>query len=131
MIPAPTVAGLHVCHGVDIDLSRHEFTLTRSFHELSSPIHPNYGNGFWTIAELYGPIGKGTLTLTLMTLDQQRMVYGFKHSIEFKNRFSPVYFRLNIRNCRFPKVGEFEIMLWVDLDIVAQRRFVVVEGIQE
>lgn len=129
MIPAPTVAGLHLCHDVQIDMDRHEITLTRAFHSLSTPIHPNYASPFWAFVELYGPIGKGILTLTLMTLDEQKMFYVFKHPIEFRDRFSPVYFRLNLRECRFPRAGDYEIMLWLDGDIVAQRRFIV-EGVQ-
>lgn len=129
MIPAPTVAGLHACHGANIDMHRFEFTLTRAFHELSSPIHPNDATSFWAFAELYGPIGKGVLTLALLPLDQQEVVYGFKHPIEFKDRFSPIYFRLHLQGFRFPQAGEYEIMLWVDGDIIGQRRFVVREGV--
>jgi hypothetical protein len=129
MLPTPIVAGLHVCHGVDIDMQRHEITLTRAFHRLSSPIHPDRASVFWTFAELYGPIGRGTLTLMLMTLDEQHVIYSFKHPIEFGDRFSPIYFRLDVRDFRFPRTGEYEIMLCVDHDIVAQRRFVVVEGV--
>jgi len=129
MIPAPIVAGLHVCHGVDIDMQRHEITLTRAFHELTSPIHPKYAKPFRVFAEIYGPIGRGVLTVMLMPLNQERVVYAFKHTIEFKDRFSPIYFRLDLRDFRFPRIGEYEIMLWVDWDIVAQRRFVVREGV--
>jgi hypothetical protein len=96
MIPTPTVAGLHLCHDVTIDMDRHEITLTRAFHSLSTPIHPNLARHFWAFAELFGPIGKGNLTLTLMTLDEQRVFYAFRHPIEFSNRFSPIHFRLNL-----------------------------------
>jgi hypothetical protein len=129
MIPIPTVAGLHISHGIIIDMQRYEVTLTRAFHELSSRIHPNDATSFWAFAELYGPIGKGVVTLALLPLDQHGVVYGFKHPIEFKDRFSPIYFRLHLKGFRFPRTGEYEIMLWVDGDIVAQRRFVVREGV--
>lgn len=123
MIPAPTVAGLHVCHDVQIDMDRHEITLTRIFRNLVSPT--NETSQFWAFAIISGPLGRGNLRLRIMDLDQETLVYEFQHPIDFRDRLSPVYLKLNLQHCRFTKEGGYEIMLRVDDDIIAQRVFVV------
>jgi len=72
-------------------------------------------------------VAKGNLTLQVLALDKQEMVYAFKHSVEFKDRFEPVFLKLNMGQCRFPRPGEYEMIVWVDLDIVALRRFEILE----
>ena len=129
MVPQPVVNGLHVCQAVLIDVASREVTLTRSFRNLTTPVYPRVTSPFWAYAELYGPVAKGNLSLQVLAIDKQEMVYAFKHPVEFKDRFEPVYLRLNMRECRFPRAGGYEMILWVDLDIVAQRRFVISEGV--
>jgi hypothetical protein len=129
MIPAPTIAGLHVCHDVTINLDRREITLTRGFRNLVTPVHPALTKPFWAFAEIYGPLGEGSLQLIISTLDVPEVVYDFRHKIEFKDRLSPVYLNLHMGHCRFPRAGKYEMMVIVDGDIIAQRVFVViVEG---
>ena len=128
MIPAPTVAGLHHCHDVTIDIASREVTLTRSFHEIAIPLNSMVAHPFWTYAEVYGPIATGNLTLMALSLDDHEVVFAFRHPIEFNDRFIPVCLKFDMCDCRFPKAGEYEMMLWVDGDIFAQRRFVVTEG---
>jgi hypothetical protein len=127
MIPAPTVAGLQLCHDVAIDMDRHEITLTRIFRNFDTPIHPDLSTHFWAFATIYGPLGQGKLTVVVEALDNQEVVFFLQTPIEFTDRFSPVYLKLNMRYCRFPRVGDYEMIVWADLDIVAQQRFVVFE----
>jgi hypothetical protein len=74
-------------------------------------------------------LGRGNLQVIVSTLDEPEVVYDFRHAIEFKDRLSPVYLKLNMTYCRFPRAGPYEMMLIVDGDIIAQRLFhVVAEG---
>jgi hypothetical protein len=130
MIPLPTVVGLHVCHDVSIDLS-HEVTMTRVFRDFTTPLHPKTTHPFRAFAAIYGPLGRGSLQVTISTLDRPEVVYDFRHTIEFKDRLSPVYLNLNMSYCRFPRAGGYEMMLIVDNDVIAQRVFfVIAEGIE-
>ena len=123
MIPSPIVTGLHVCHNVIIDEVTKEVTLARIFYDLSSPIYPSVTQPFWAFASMHGPIGKGQLQVRVLTLDEHDVIYAMKHPIEFKDRFSAVYLRLKFQRFRFPKAGRYEIMMWVDDEIIAQRTF--------
>jgi len=125
MIPAPTVAGLHVCHDVQIDMDRHEITLTRIFRNLVSRTDGTQTSPFWAFAIIAGPLGRGNLRLRIMDLDLETLVYEFQHPIDFRDRLSPVYLKLNLQHCRSTREGGYEIMLRVDDDIIAQRVFVV------
>jgi len=128
MIPSPIVTGLHVCHDVNIDEVTKEVTLTRIFYDLPSPIYPDLTRPFWAFASMHGPIGSGTLSFFVMTLDEQTIVYSLEHPIEFKDRFSAAYFRLKLHRFRFPKAGRYEIMMMVDDEIIAQRTFHVTDS---
>ena len=131
MIPTPTVAGLHVCHDAQIDMDRHEITLRKSFRNLETPLHPSYAAPFWAFAEIYGPLGRCNLQVTISTLDVPQVVYEFRHRIEFNDRLSPVYLNLNMGHCRFPRLEKYEMMVIVDGDIIAQRVFVVLAAEDE
>jgi hypothetical protein len=106
-------------------MDRHEITLTRIFRNLVTPIHPNRANPFWAFATIFGVLGRGKLQVIVSALDQPEVVYDFRHPIEFKERLSPIYLKLDLAYCRFPREGPYEIMLIVDGDIIAQRVFFV------
>ncbi len=128
MIPAPTVAGLHLCRDVQIAMDRHEITLTRIFRHLNTPLYPATASPFWAFATIYGPVGQGRLRVVIEALDNDELIFHLQTPIAFTGRLSPVYLNLNMAHCRFPRAAEYEIMVWVDTDIVAQQRFLVFEG---
>ena len=102
--------------------------MARIFHEIATPIYPSNSKPFWAFAELYGPMGRGKLEVVIYALDDQQVLYYLQDKIDFAGRLSPVYLKLNMGYCRFPRTGEYEMMVWIDGDIVAQRKFVVSEG---
>ena len=91
MIPATTVASLHVCHDVTIDLASREVTLARIFYEIATPIYPSNSKPFWAFVERYGPIGRGKLEVIVYALDDQQALYYLQDKIDFADRLSPVY----------------------------------------
>ena len=127
MIPSPIVTGLHVCHDLIIDEVTKEVTLTRIFYDLPSPIYPSVTRPFWAFASIHGPIGRGQLSVHILTLDGHDVIYAMNHPIEFKDRFSEAFLRLKFHRFRFPNAGRYEIMLWVDDEIIAQRTFHLTE----
>ena len=126
MTPEPVPVGLHLCRQVSTEPTTGEATLTNVFRVLETPLHPATAPPFWAFAALSGPVGRGTLRVAILHLEDSDIVYWMSHPIEFKDRFTPVYLTLKLSHCRFPAAGTYEMMMWVDWDVVAQRVFHVV-----
>jgi hypothetical protein len=131
MIPAPVAVGLHLCHNLVVQPDTHDVTLTRVFRILRTPLHPSTIRPFSAFASIHGPEGRGILRVAIFRAHDQDVLYSMSNPVEFRDRFTPVYLTLRMSHFRFPSAGEYEMMLMIDRDVIAQRVFhVVAAGVE-
>jgi hypothetical protein len=121
--PEPIAVGLHLCRDLTVHADTLEVSLTRIFRTLRSQLYPAFAPRFWAFASVYGPEAQGNLYAAIYRVSNGDLVYVNEHLIRFPDRFTPIYYRLQLSSCRFPAVGAYEMLLMVDRDVVAQSVF--------
>lgn len=123
MTPEPIATGLHLCRDLTVHPDSLEVSLSRIFRVFRPPLYPDTAPAFWAFAAITGPRAQGTVYAAIYRLSNGDLVYANEHPIHFPDRFTPLYYRLRLSNCRFPAVGAYEMVLMVDRDVIAQRVF--------
>jgi Family of unknown function (DUF6941) len=121
MMPPPTALGLFVCDRVEQDSQTGKYSLRGTVRQFVVPHFPGNSGPFAVFATLKGAQGVGTVAIEISGLGNVTRVYRQQVVVTFPDRLREVDFLLRILNCRFPGPGKYEIILWVDQDVVAQK----------
>jgi Family of unknown function (DUF6941) len=121
MMPPPTALGLFVCDRVTRDPQTGKFSLHGILARFAVPHFPGYSGAFAFFATLKGAQGVGTVAIEISALGNDTAVHRQQINVTFPDRLREVHFLLRVLDCRFPGPGMYDIALWVDQDIVAQK----------
>jgi hypothetical protein len=121
MMPAPTALGLFVCDQATRDLQTGNISLIGSIKSFVVPHFPGYPDPFSVFSALKGGQGTGRAALEIRDLNSDSRVYRALAFITFPDRLDEVNFHMRVTKCRFVAPGTYELYLWIDQDLVAQR----------
>lgn len=69
--------------------------------------------------------GTGTIELVTLRLETNEQIYSQRGEVSFRDRFAVVNAHFRVKRIRFPGPGSHVFMLFVDTDLIAQRRLEV------
>jgi hypothetical protein len=132
MTPTPVALGLLLCDRVIIDKDTNSPSAIGIFTGLAVESFPTGPQRFSALAMLTDAQGDGSVRLAVHRLDEhwarQEVIYSTAHAVQFPDRFAVVNYNLRVRTFRFPALGSYEFVLFVDQDEVAHRRIRVYQA---
>jgi len=127
MNPSPVVLGLTLCEQVIVEETTRNVTLVNCFtHRTVNqiPSEPVSFVAFATLCDANGPI---TLEVVLERLDTLDLVRRITVASRFPDPLHTIRCIARIRNVSFPVPGHYQVLLFADKELIAQRKLVVVE----
>ena len=121
MIPTPVALGLFLCDRVIVDQATRCPTPVNIFTGRAVDQFPSDPQQFSIFAALSDGAGQGTMELSVVHLDSGSQVFARGYPIRFPNRHTVVNVNVRIRQLRFPAIGTYEFLLWIDGTLVSQR----------
>lgn len=79
------------------------------------------------LAYLTDGIGEMELELFIERLDTMEEVYREAFLLRFNNPLQELRCRIAIRNCSFPDVGQYQLQLVAVGEVIAQKKFQIVQ----
>jgi hypothetical protein len=128
MVPLPSVVGLVLSEQVIVDQRSRNPTIVNVFTGLKVEHFSSAPQRFSVFAALSGGRGVGTMDLVGMRLDTGLRFYAQRFRINFPDPLIIVNVNIRVRNMNIPEAGWYELMLLIDDEPIAQRRFRVYEG---
>jgi hypothetical protein len=125
MIPTPTAIGLTLCDSVIVEAKTEKVSLVGTFHRLGAPAFPVVLSPFVVHTALTDGAGSGMLELVCTRLETGEELFTYTRPITLSNPLSEVRVSWRLLRCEIPAPGAYEVVLLVDGEWVARRRFVV------
>ena len=125
MIPPPVVLGLTICEKAIVEEGTRNVTLVSTFTKLLVDSFPTPPQKFTAHVVLTEGLGTGIIDLVVSSLDTNREVYQARVPIRFPDRLMELRLLFNVTNCVFPAPGAYQLMLVLDGECLALRRFQV------
>src|SRR5205085_2285676 len=88
---------------------------------------PSEGVPLVVLAFLTDGSGEVGLEVTIQRLDNLEVIFRRSSSYRFDNPLREVRFLLRIRECSFPVAGDYQVNLFADGELLAQRKFRVLQ----
>ncbi len=123
MSQRPAAIGLLVCEQVIIEEDTHNVTPVNCFAKRSFRQFPSEPSTFFVFAILNDGSGKVTLYVTVQRLDNLDQMRRVSREAVFRDQLEEVLCIVRMRNFSFPVPGAYEVSLFADGEIIAQRRF--------
>jgi hypothetical protein len=120
MIRVPKVAGLTLCHHIEVDPQSGQYSLMGIFHSRYFRSFPSPMIGFTVYAALYGGEGEGTIELTVSQAQTEREIYRLRKWVSFADR-RLINMELKVNRCVFPEAGRYLLGLRFDEQTVTSR----------
>lgn len=124
MAVTPVVRGLYLCERVTAHPSRN-LTLHDCFRAMRVAGLPVAARPFVVVAYLANGFGDTTATIQVRRLDTLNDVYRAATILQFPDRLEEIRFVGRVNRCVFPSPGEYEVVFWVNDDLLAQTPFTV------
>ncbi len=123
MIQRPAAIGLLVCEQVIIEENTHNVAPVNCFARRSFRQFPSEPSTFFVFALLNDGNGKVALDATVQRLDNLDELRRVSVEVVFRDQLQEIRCMFRIRNFSFPVPGAYEVSLYADKEIIAQRRF--------
>jgi uncharacterized protein DUF6941 len=123
--PPPTAVGLTLCEKIIVEERTRNTTFVSTFTKLLAEEFPSQPERFALAAVLTGGQGSGIVDLVIAQLDTLEEAYSLRRQLHFPDRLVEVQVVFHLRDCSFPAPGLYEVILLVDGDWVARRKFSV------
>jgi hypothetical protein len=122
MIPRPLAIGMTLCDYVIIEERTRKVSLIGSFSGLSAADFPALAQPFSVFSVLTDSLGDGTIDLVVSSLDNGEQIHSYRSELHFPDKLAEVVFHARLRQCSFPRAGEYQFTLFADGEWLAQRR---------
>jgi hypothetical protein len=126
MVPGPIVLDLTLCDYVIVEEGTRKVSLIGIFGKLPADHFPFLASPFCVHSALTDGLGDATIDLVVSRLDTLEEVYARQRRIIFSDRLRELHVIFRISDCSFPTAGIYQVVLLVDKEWAAQRRFRVV-----
>ncbi|HZT79951.1 MAG TPA: hypothetical protein VFA26_07015 [Gemmataceae bacterium] len=126
MTQRPTAIGLFLCEQVIVEERPRNVTPVNCFTERGAWAFPAEGIRFIAFALLTEGLGEITLELVVHRLDNFEELYRKAFSAEFANPLQTFRCLVRVRNCPFPRPGDYQVSLLAEDEIIAQRKLRIV-----
>jgi hypothetical protein len=116
----PTVVGLKLCEQAIVQETTRNGTLVNCFRKLPFASFPAHANAFTVCAVLTDGQGEGTLTLTIVSLEDMEEVWTNSWRAKFDDPLRELWFLLPVAVCIFPRAGRYQVGLTIDREPAAR-----------
>ena len=127
MSQRPAAIGLLVCEHVIIEESTRNVTPVNCFARRIVQQFPSEPSTFVVFTLLNDASGEINLDVTVQRLDTLEEIHRLSASAVFHDQLQEMRCVFRIRNFSFPISGAYQVSLFADNEIIAQRRFRVVQ----
>jgi hypothetical protein len=124
MAQLPIAVGLVLCEQVVIEEGTRNVTPVNCFNVREVDDIPGRAS-FCVLAWLADGKGEKVAELVVQRLDNLDAVFRSKARLVFRDPGHTVRFLGRIRDCEFPVEGYYEVMLLIDRELIAHRKFQV------
>ena len=122
MFPTPQALGLTLCERVIIEQGTKNPTLVGIFLAMKVEGFPSEPAQFSVFASLMDGSGSGIIELVAVRLETDEQVYSQRGQVMFPHRLAVVNVHFRVSKIRFPSPGLYAFMLFIDGELIAQRR---------
>jgi hypothetical protein len=122
----PVVIGLMLCEQVIVEENTRNITPVNCFNHRTFDSFPSEKNPFIVFALLTDGSGEMRLEVVIQRLDTLDEIYR-SQLVRFPNPLQDLRCTIRIRDCSFPVAGHYQVVLFFDNEMTAQRKFVVLK----
>jgi hypothetical protein len=116
-----------VCEQVIVEEGTQNLTPVNSFRRRIVQQFPPEPLGFVVFAILNDGVGEIRLDLAISRLDTYEKVYQRSMPVRFENQLQEGRCLFRIRDCSFPVPGAYEVAIFADSELIAQRRILITQ----
>jgi len=127
MKQSSVAVGLMLCEQVIVEERTRNITPVNCFNRRWVTEFPSERFPFIVFALLTDGSGEMDLEVVVHRLDTFEEIYQFAHPVKFTGPLQDFRCMIRLRNCSFPVPGAYQAGLFVDQEIIAQRRFEVLK----
>jgi hypothetical protein len=125
MVPLPQALALSLCDRVIIEQGTKNPSLIGIFLARKVEEFPSEPVAFSVFVPMMVGRGKGTIELVTIRLESDDQIYAQRGEITFPDRLAVVHVHFRVSTIRFPGPGNYEFLVLVDGDLIAQRRIAI------
>lgn len=118
----PVAIGLVLCEVVIVDEKTHNVTPVNCFGRRRLPEFPGTAT-FYVVAWLADGLGEMLVEVLVRNLNSTDEVFRMEQRMPFGDPLKDLRFTAQIRDCPFPAAGYYEVVLSVEGEFVAHRKF--------
>lgn len=127
MSQRPAAVGLLVCEQVIVEEGTQNVTPVNSFRRRIVQKFPSEPLSFAVLAILNDGVGEIRLDLAISRLDIDEDIYKRSTAVRFENQLQEWRCLFRIRSCSFPVPGIYEVAIFADKEMIAQRRIRIIQ----
>jgi hypothetical protein len=127
MAQIPGAVGLFVCEQVIIEERTRNVTPVNCFSHRAVRRFPSEPFTFAVVAVLRDGSGKVRLDLAIDRLATVDTIYQRSITAQFTDQMQELLCFFRIRDCSFPAPGAYEALIFANRELIAQRRFRVIQ----
>ncbi len=117
----PEVAGLILCHRMEVNTATVELCLAGLFHTLSFSTWPALAEPFTVYTEVFDALAEGIMELAVMQLETEKEIYVQPRWFVSSDRGLTFPLEWRVRKCIFPAPGRYLLKLRFDGEELSQR----------
>lgn len=122
MSQTPVAVGLLVCEQLIVEEKTKNITAVNCFSRRIVPEIPPEPFSFAIYAVLTDGLGTMTVRVVISRLDTDEDIYQRSLSFHFANPLQEIRCLLRVGDCSFPIAGAYQVSLFVDRELVANRK---------
>jgi len=123
--PPPYVLSLIVCDQIVVDRDTGNHNLIGIFSDILAPAFPALHSRMSVYLELTNGHGTCRIHLRLVDAATDAMVFEAQGPVAFPDPRSIACLSFGLTNCLFQKPGEYRFQIWVEGELLTERRFLV------
>ena len=125
MAPPPKAVGLTLCDRVILEQGTKDPTLIGIFLNKKVGEFPTGPLPFTVFSELVGGRGTGAIEVIAVRLATREQIYSQRGAVTFPDRPGIIHVQFRVTKLCFPEACAYDFMLFIEGDLIAQRRLVV------
>jgi hypothetical protein len=123
MIQHPVALGLMLCEQVIVQETTRNLTPVNCFSKREVAQFPSEAVPFVLFVVLTDGMGTMNMEIVIQRLENLDVIYRRAVPCQFSDPLQEVRGIFRINTCSFPAPGYYQISLWAEKELVAQRRF--------
>ena len=127
MSQRPAAIGLLVCEQVIVEENTQNLTPVNAFRRRVVQKYPSEPIGFVVLAILNDGAGEIRLDLVISRLDIDEDFYRQSMVVRFGHQLQEGRCLFRFRDCSFPVPGTYEVALFADKELIAQRKIQITQ----